>query len=248
MERPTTAIERDPQRIDEYLAWYQNGTLSDDDRQWVESCLEADPALRERLAFDEETAQGFETLLSSVPADIGWSKLQQRIRADVAATRHDGTRQDGTRQDGTRQDGSARNPAQRAAGGGSDSRSLSARLFDWIDGLMTPQLGAALAALVVIQTVGVGYLIGTREQPAVEYRSLGDARPVMVLRVLFDESITERRLRDGLTAQGATIVDGPNALGEYWIATRGDPTQVAKALQEAGLVASFVVDQRVAPR
>lgn len=247
MERPTTAIERDPQRIDEYLAWYQNGTLSDDDRQWVESCLEADPALRERLAFDEETALGFERLLSSVPADVGWSKLQERIRADAAATRQDATRQDGTR-DGTRQDGAGRGSTQRAAGRGSDSRSLSARLFDWIDGLMTPQLGAALAALVVIQTVGVGYLIGTREEPAVEYRSLGDARPVMVLRVLFDESITERRLRDGLTAQGATIVDGPNALGEYWIATRGDPTQVAKALQEAGLVASFVVDQRVAPR
>ncbi|MET0507874.1 MAG: hypothetical protein ABWZ78_06770 [Burkholderiaceae bacterium] len=235
MDRPTTAIERDPQRIDEALAWYQNGTLSDDDRRWVESCLEADPKLRTRLAFDEDTAAGFDALLATVPADIGWAKLQQRIRADSAsATRPDTT----ARAAGA----SSRSPASR-----DDSGSWASRLFDWFAGLMTPQLGAALAALVVIQTVGVGYLIGTRERP-VEYRTLGDARPITVIRVLFDESVTERRLREGLTSQQATIVDGPNALGEYWIATRGDPVQVAKSLQAAGLVASFVIDQRVMSR
>jgi hypothetical protein len=174
-------------------------------------------------------------LLASVPADIGWAKLQQRIRAEGA--------------NGIRPDTAARavGTTSPSLPGRDDPGSWTSRLFDWIGAWLTPQVGAALAALVVIQTVGVGYLIGTREQP-VEYRTLGDARPIMVIRVLFDESITERRLRDGLTTQQATIVDGPNALGEYWIATRGDPAQVARSLQAAGLVASFVIDQRVVPR
>ncbi len=257
MERPTTAIDRDPRHIDDYLAWYQNDTLSADDREWVEACLEADPSLRERLAFDEQTAEGFHALLSSVPADIGWSKLQQRIRADAAA---DEASEPSRRDDASgsslrgstgpvRQLSSAGGSARAGNGRGSDQDSLGARFMEWIGSLMTPQLGAALAALVVIQTIGVGYLIGTRDpQQAVEYRTIGDARPITVLRVLFDETVTERRLREGLTAQQATIVDGPNALGEYWVATRGDPGQVAKALQDAGLVASFVIDQRVAPR
>ena len=120
MDRPTTAIERDPQRIDEALAWYQNGTLSDDDRRWVESCLEADPKLRTRLAFDEQTAAGFDALLATVPADIGWAKLQQRIRADSAsATRPDKTARAVGR--------TSRSPASR-----DDSGSWASRLFDWL--------------------------------------------------------------------------------------------------------------------
>ena len=32
----TTPIERDPQRLQEVLPWYLNGTLTEEDRVWVD--------------------------------------------------------------------------------------------------------------------------------------------------------------------------------------------------------------------
>ena len=293
MSRPVTIIDRDPNRIDEALAWYQNGTLSDDDRRWVEQRLAADPALRERLDFDVRTARGFEALAASVPADIGWAGLQERIRADVAeraasgseatgsqgpasneaasnvtasdvtaskaiasVTAHDepASLEEAVRISRARHEataGSGQRPGQRA-GRRTDreQQGLFGSFLGWLGGFLTPQVGAALATLLVIQTVAVGFLLGTGQQPdtAVDYRSVGAARPVMMIRVLFDEAVTERQLREGLVAQRATIVEGPNALGEYWLATRSDPEEVAQALQKAGLVASYVIDQRVVPK
>ena len=278
MSRPVTVIDRDPNRIDEALAWYQNGTLSEDDRAWVEQRLAADPALRERLDFDRRTAGGFEALAARVPADIGWAGLEQRIRADLASAsaagaasaattpaaapqtrledairigraRHDAT---AARGDPVGADSGSRQPGRRAGPSAAGGRpgGLFTGFMDWLGAYLTPQVGAALATLLIIQTVAVGFLVGGGQQPdaSAEYRTLGDARPVTMIRVLFDESVTERQLREGLVAQRATIVEGPNALGEYWIATRSDPQEVARALQQAGLVASYVIDQRVVPK
>lgn len=268
MCRPVTMIDRDPNRIDEALAWYQNGTLSDDDRRWVEQRLAADPALRERLDFDVRTARGLEALAARVPADIGWAGLQDRIRADIASRAgpeagvttpaaasdepvglQEAVRISRARHEATA--GRAPRPNQRA-GSRTDreQQGLFGSFVGWLGSFLTPQVGAALATLLVIQTVAVGFLLGTGQSTdtAVDYRSVGAARPVMMIRVLFDETVTERRLREGLVAQRATIVEGPNALGEYWLATRSDPEEVAQALQKAGLVASYVIDQRVVPK
>ena len=252
MTRPVTVIDRDPNRIDEALAWYQNGTLSDDDRHWVEQRLAADPALRQRLDFDVRTAGGFEALEARVPADIGWAGLQQRIRADLASRATTApVAEPATRLEDAVRIGRARHEAA-AAGARPDRKpaGLLSGFMDWLGAYLTPQVGAALATLLILQTVAVSFLIGGGQQPdaSAEYRTMGDARPVTMIRVLFDESVTERQLREGLVSQRATIVEGPNALGEYWIATRSDPQEVARALQQAGLVASYVIDQRVVPK
>ena len=56
-------------------------------------------------------------------------------------------------------------------------------------------------------------------------------------------------MREALTANGASIVEGPNPLGEYWIVTgERDPEGVANALRTAGVIASYVIDQRLPAR
>jgi len=44
---------------------------------------------------------------------------------------------------------------------------------------------------------------------------------------------------------GRVIVDGPNALGEYWILPAGQSVEtVATVLRDAGVIASFAIDHR----
>lgn len=225
MDRITTPIERDEARLDEALAWYENGTLSEADREWVEALLERDPDAKARLAFDRGIAAAFERRHAELPADLGWSKLIQKVRADAATATAVG-----------------RAPA--AAPGGS----VLQRFADWFGGLMTPQLGTALAVLFAVQTVAIGYLLTDRNDYS-EFRTAGDQKPVAVIRAILDEKVSEKLLRETLTANGATIVDGPNQLGEYWIlAPERDIQGVAKALKDAGVIANFVIDQRLQAR
>src|SRR5690606_17805491 len=170
--------------------------------------------------FDQKVAQ--------VPADIGWSALLQKVRADAAGATVAG-------------------PARAGAG-----ESWLQRLGRWLSPGMSPRLGMAMAVLVAVQAVAIGVLVGERrtgDTDTVEYRSGAGAAPVPAIRALFNESITEKALREALATNGATIVDGPNPLGEYWIVTGDrDPDAVARSLREAGVIATFVIDQRQAGR
>jgi hypothetical protein len=109
-----------------------------------------------------------------------------------------------------------------------------------------------MAVLVAVQAVAIGILVGERrtgDTDTVEYRSGAGAAPVPAIRALFNESITEKDLRQALATNGATIVDGPNPLGEYWIVTGDrDPDAVARSLRDAGVIATYVIDQRQAGR
>jgi hypothetical protein len=117
--------------------------------------------------------------------------------------------------------------------------------------LMSPQVGMAMAVLVAVQAIAIGVLVGERQGSGdtVEYRSGSQAAPVPAIRALLNESVTEKVLREALTANGARIVEGPNPLGEYWIVTgERDPEGVANALRTAGVIASYVIDQRLPAR
>ena len=224
--RHTTPLERDPSRLREALPWYVNGTLDADDRAWVEQALAADDqAARQDLSFDHQLADAFERRLAEVPADVGWSELLQKVRADAV-----------------RQVAAA--PARDAAAGGSWLQ----RLGQLFSAAPSPRLGMAMAVLVAVQAVAIGVLVGERHAGSpdtVEYRAGAGMRPVTAIRALFNEAITEKALRDGLAANGASIVDGPNPLGEYWLVTgAADPEAVARSLRDAGVIATYVIDQR----
>lgn len=229
---PTTPIDRDPAKLDEAITWYTNGSLNEDDARWVEAQLDADPTLRVDIEFDRAISNAFDRKLAELPADFGWEKLLQRVRTD-SATENATARG---------RAGPARDKASKAA----SEDSPIARFIGWFSGFLTPQLGAAMAVLLAVQTVTVVYLLGSEEQQTVEFRSAPGTQQVPVIRAMFDAQLTEKSLREALGAQGASIVDGPNDLGEYVILAPGrDPKAVGEALKGAGVVAGFVIDQRV---
>ena len=240
--RQTTPIERDPARLDEVLPWYLNGTLAESDRQWVEQMLAAEEAgatrdLQGQLDFDRLLASSFEQKVAEVPADIGWARLMQQVRADAApqlsgeAAAYQGT------------PGIAKSPAR------------SATRTSWLQQLalsivpaMSPRLGLAMAVLVCAQTIAIGVLLSGRDvdgSDTVEYRSAAGRKPVPAIRAFLNETITEKVLRDALSANGASIVEGPNRLGEYWIVTgNAEPEAVARSMRESGVIANYVIDYR----
>jgi hypothetical protein len=232
--RHTTPIDRDPARLGEALPWYANGTLEEADRVWVEEALaRGDAALRHEQEFDRQLTDAFEQKVAQVPADIGWAALLQKARAEGAGSSVAGD--------------PARVTARAAAG-----ESWLQRLGRWLSPGLSPRLGMAMAVLVAVQAVAIGILVGERrtgDTDVVEYRSGAGVAPVPAIRALFNESTTEKVLRAALAENGATIVDGPNPLGEYWIVTGDrDPEAVARSLREAGVIATYVIDQRQAGR
>ena len=226
--RHTTPVDRDAARLREALPWYSNRTLDDADRAWVEQALAEDASLRDELEFDRQLAEAFDQKLAEVPADIGWARLLQQARSEAT-------------------------PAARLAGKNDVApESWLQRLSRLLSPGLSPRLGTAMAVLVAVQAVAIGVLVGERGAggpDTVEYRSGAGARPVTAIRALLNESITEKTLREALSANGATIVDGPNPLGEYWIeAAEGDPEAVARSLRDAGVIATYVIDQRLPGR
>jgi hypothetical protein len=230
--RHTTPIDRDPARLRDALPWYANGTLDEADRAWLEEALAAGGAdLREEQEFDRQLAEAFDQKVAQVPADIGWSALLQKVRTDAAGR-------------------AAGDTAGLARAGVHES--WLQRLARWLSPGISPRLGMAMAVLVAVQAVAIGILVGERrtgDTDTVEYRSGAGAAPVPAIRALFNESITEKDLRQALATNGATIVDGPNPLGEYWVVTGDrDPDAVARSLRDAGVIATYVIDQRQAGR
>lgn len=128
-------------------------------------------------------------------------------------------------------------PAQRAA--------APAAAAPWVRTawawLATPQLGAALAAVVLAQALLIGWMasappadLGTRSTPVTEVRTL---------RVVFVPEATEAQLRGALRSAGARVVGGPTAFGEYWLASdQLSLDEMKTLLQASGLTRSIDVD------
>ncbi len=213
---PTTPIERDPSRLEDALPWYLNGTLGEEDRQWVESQLAGS---EEALAFDREIEAELQARAREIPADIGWSSLLARVRADGAPAR-----------------------AVPEAEPETFGRRVSRFFAQWL----SPRVGMAMAVLIAVQTVGIGVLVNDRAgHETVTYRSGGQVAPVAVIRALFPEELTERRMREALSDAGLTIVDGPTPLGEYFL--RGPEAELeslARRLEAQGVLASWSLDHK----
>jgi hypothetical protein len=236
--------------------------VNEADRAWVEEMLSGDldagpgADLRAQLEFDRRIEKAFEQKVAEIPADIGWAGLLERARADSAPA------QGNRRVAAGEPDGPAARPAAAGVANGPRSPARKAgpvrgregwwqRLVQGLSPMMSPQLGMAMVVLLAVQTIAIGVLMGDRQAgpDTVEYRSGGDAKPVTAIRALLNESVTEKVLREALSANGASIVEGPNPLGEYWIVTgERDPEAVAASLRDAGVVASYVIDQRLQRR
>lgn len=103
----------------------------------------------------------------------------------------------------------------------------------------------ALAMGVILAQAGIigSMLLHRPNAEPVIYRSLGGA-PGTYLRVMFKQQATEVAIRKTLLLYGATIVYGPNQLGEYWIDVPADKRAAFQSsLERSGLIEASSIDQ-----
>ncbi|MEZ5739648.1 MAG: hypothetical protein R3E68_09460 [Burkholderiaceae bacterium] len=220
-DSPRTPIDRDVRRLDDALPWYLNGTLERTDHEWVESQLGDDDT---RLQFDRKIIDLLDEQAQAVPADLGWEALLRRVRTDAG-------------------------PAVAPLAGRVADQGPLARLGDFFASLLTPRLGLAMAALLAVQTVTIGWLLTEGQNESQLYRSGGALQPVPVIRALLPETLPEKSLRTALTANGLTIVGGPTALGEYFLqGEAGSLAAVAEQLKQQGTLISWSIEHRALGR
>jgi anti-sigma factor RsiW len=70
------------ERFQELLPFYVNGTLSADDRRWMDEFIAAHPTARAELEFFRALRLDIQESAPKVPATIGLAKTMQLIRGD----------------------------------------------------------------------------------------------------------------------------------------------------------------------
>ena len=203
-------------RFDELLPFYANGSLSADDRAWVDDYLRAHPAARAELQWYESLQTRLREDVPAVSSEIGMERALRRIRADRSASQG----------------------AREAAA----SSSLD-RLRTWLAGLLPqPMLRPAFAgamAVVAVQTIVIATLFVERDDPS-EIRAL---RASVVekgpyLKVNFKADARETDIRMLLVEVHGSLAAGPGQLGDYYVRV---PEQQLPASSEK-LAASAIVD------
>lgn len=71
-----------PDRFDELLAWYVNGTLNAQDREWMEQHMAAHPEARAEVDWYRSLQQRVQDNAPAVPETIGLGKVMTLIRGD----------------------------------------------------------------------------------------------------------------------------------------------------------------------
>ena len=69
-------------RFNELLPWYVNGTISDEDRAWVDTHLRTHPDAQAELAWYRSLQTRMHDNAPAVPATIGLARTMQLIRGD----------------------------------------------------------------------------------------------------------------------------------------------------------------------
>jgi hypothetical protein len=178
--------------------WYLNGTISDPDRQKVESHVRDCAACRDQLARERDIyrAMSAESSLEFIPASF--NRLQARLDAlslETAAAPQHAVQQPASR-DGTRQ--------RRAA-------------VPW------PRLAAAAIAILAVgllSLVAAHRWVGIRALPS-EYRTVTTTvprAPDEVIRAVFSPAITLVELQTLLDEAQLRIISGPTEAGVYSLA------------------------------
>ena len=69
-------------RFSELLPWYVNGSISTEDRAWVDAYMKTNPDARSELAFYQSLQTRMRQNAPAVPATIGLDKAMRLIRGD----------------------------------------------------------------------------------------------------------------------------------------------------------------------
>lgn len=202
-------------RFDTLLPWYVNGTLNNNDRTWMEGFVRLHPEAGSELRLQQKIQTALHENAAAIPADIGLDQFMQRVRQDRRAA-----------------------PAP--------TRSIKEMLAGFFGGFqLTPAMGTAFA-VIMIQAGLIGTLLVGHESQEPEYaRTRAVVAPELVgpfLKVNFHPDARESDMRFALVSVGATVVDGPSQLGDYFIKVPPAEIEAAlKQLESSGLVESISV-------
>ncbi len=218
-------------RFRELLPWHVNGTLSDDERDWVEDYLREHPDARAELRWQEGLQTQLRQTVPSPPTpDVGLERFMARIHAETA--------------------GAQARPAARAAAHPGFADRLRDFLARW---QLTPALALA-ATVVVAQAAIIGALLVGQQEADPEFATVRSVAPGQlvtgpVLQLTFRADATEAQLRQLLVQIGGTLVGGPGQLGNYLVAVPPERVeQVSQQLAGNALVEDVAVLQQMPAR
>ena len=174
------------------LPWYVNGTLNDDEREYVEKHLDDNPTYKHQVSFLTGLREEIQRTATVAPMDIGLARTLQKIAAQSKAER----------------------PKF------SVLRGLGRWLRTLIDGQKYLRPAFALGvAFIAIQAVTVGYFVSGRDSEFSEIRSRkyvpAEAGPF--IKISFTPEAKEADIRFLLIQMQASIVGGPSHLGDYYL-------------------------------
>ena len=206
---PSPAPAPELQRLHELLPFHALGTLTGDDRDFVEAWLAqhaaSQPGLLAEIAWLRLSAEQARALAHEPQAEAGLGELMARIAAERPA------------------------PVRTS----STAPGWLRRLAEWWS--LRPALGTALAAVVLVQALVIGSLIqrdGAEQVPL----SGGATHPVagsVVFSIAFKPGATEADMRTWLQRERLQLVGGPSALGLWRVAVPKDRADAALAMLQA---------------
>jgi hypothetical protein len=218
-------------RFSELAPWYVNGSLSADDKAWMDAYVRAhqDEAVAELASWGGVQQHALQTI-TPVSSDLGLSKALARIHAAKAMSKSVKVQP-----------------------------STWQKFSQWLFGTghagfakFSPALGMALA-VIAVQAVMIGRSV-VSEPPFAQERSVKKGwADGPLLRVNIKSEAKENEIRLLLIDNGALIIAGPTHLGDYYIKVapeRIEQTktrfQTSKVVDAVNVVASLpeeLVDQ-----
>lgn len=221
-----TALTNDErQRFARSLPWFVNGTLEAEEARWMEAAAFRDPWASGLLRDDRNLTRAVARRAEVPISDLGWSELEQRVRADQYTYGSDPR--------------AATSRGARPPGGFFDG--WVQRLTAWLG---TPAIATAMACLLLVQSLGLAVLMtGGRDAESEQTRSIGGSTSTDVVRVVFAPAAPESEIRRLLLSTEAVVIDGPSSLGEYWVSSRQRAAaDLVAALRQSSIVESAAPD------
>ncbi|MDE3039991.1 MAG: zf-HC2 domain-containing protein [Nitrospirota bacterium] len=171
------------------LPWYLNGTLREDERRQVDQHLSSCAACRAEL---DELAQ-LNVQLHEVYAAQSEpsSRLQRAVLGQVALE--------------------ASTKGAKSASGPQQLKGLD----EWFRSLFAPRWAPALVVTLLVAQLGLLLWSMTRPTLLDQVTTRGLGAPTVRLRVVFQETASERQIRSLVQGLRGRIVDGPTSDGAY---------------------------------
>jgi len=208
-------VTEDDRRFFDDIPAYNHGELSESEREWMDEYIARFPQARIQLEFERDLARGFKASIEAIPKEQGWEQLLSRVNEYEAQK--------------------ARKPSIE------ESASIVDKLKAWFN---TGSGFAVAMSIVALQFAVILFMAGTPsfDDAYVQHRGMSQqAAPQASAKINLSPEASLGDVLALLRTQSATIVAGPGATGELWIALPEGDSQSLEALRASPLVEAITV-------